>query len=156
MVIDQLESLDEYASLHPRFPAAFAYLRRLLSQNAPDGKHILTGTEIPEEIFVSIATNELAPQAAARAESHRKYIDVQVILSGSEVIYAPACLPAVTEDNAEKDYLLYQEVPLSDCHRLLVRSGGFAIFFPGELHAPCHSASTAPSTARKAILKVLR
>ena len=155
MVIDQLESLDKYASLHPRFPAAFAYLRRLLSENAPDGKHILTGTKIPEEIFVSIATNELAPQAAARAESHRKYIDIQVILSGSEVIYAPTGMPAVTEDNTANDCLFYEKTPLSECHRLLVRPGSFAIFFPGELHAPCHSASSIPSTARKAVVKVL-
>ena len=155
MVFDQLESLDNYASLHPRFPAAFAFLRRLLSENAPDGRHVLSGTDIPEEIFVNLATNEVLPQAAARAESHRKYIDIQLVLSGTEAMYIPVGSPAVTEDNAANDCLLYGEVPLSECHRLLVRPGSFAIFFPGELHAPCHSASALPSTVRKAVVKVL-
>ena len=37
MVIDRLENLERYASLHPRFPRAFEYLRGLLASGASDG-----------------------------------------------------------------------------------------------------------------------
>ncbi len=148
MVIDQLEHLEQYASLHPRFPAAFAFLRKLLQENAPDGRHVLAGTDIPEEIFVNLGTGDATPQESARAESHKKYIDVQVVLTGEELMYVPARTPAVTEENAERDYLLYAPVPLSDCTRLNVPAGSFAIFFTNELHAP------EPRPVRKAIVKV--
>lgn len=153
MVLDRLENLEQYASLNPRFPAAFAYLRRLLAEDAPNGRHVLPGTDAPEDIFVNLCTCDLALRDTARAESHMAYIDVQVVLSGDETMYVPSEAPAVTEADAEKDFRLYAPVPLSDCSRLTVRAGSFAIFFPGELHAPCH-ALAAPSHSRKAILKV--
>lgn len=152
MVIDQLEHLEQYASLHPRFPAAFAFLRRLLQENAPDGRHVLAGTDIPEEIFINLGTGDVTPQETARAESHKKYIDVQVVLSGEELMYIPTRTPAVTEESTEKDFLLYAPVPLSDCTRLVVPAGSFAIFFANELHAPCHAPE--PRSVRKAVVKV--
>ncbi len=152
MVMDRLENLEQYASLNPRFPAAFAYLRRLLAEDAPNGRHVLAGTDAPEDIFVNLCPCDLVPQDTARAESHKVYIDVQVVLSGDEVMYVPSEVPAVTEESDEKDFRLYAPVPLSDCDRLIVRSGSFAIFFPGELHAPCHP--LASPSSRKAIVKV--
>ncbi|HBF15840.1 MAG TPA: YhcH/YjgK/YiaL family protein [Clostridiales bacterium] len=153
MVTDSLENLEHYASLHPRFPRAFAYLRALLASDAPDGKHVLAGTDTPEEIFVNICTVDAGPHETAVAESHEKYIDVQVILSGDELMFSPAFVPPVTEESAEKDYRLYAPVALNDCTRLCVSAAHFAIFFPAELHAPCHALS--PSRIRKAIVKVL-
>lgn len=153
MVTDSLENLEHYVSLHPRFPRAFAYLRGLLASGAPDGKHILAGTDTPEEIFVNICTVDAEPRAAAVAESHEKYIDVQVILSGNELMFSPVVAPPVTEESAERDYRLYAPAALDACTRLCVPENHFAIFFPGELHAPCHAAS--PTRIRKAIVKVL-
>lgn len=155
MVIDKLENLERYASLHPRFPQAFAFLRELLAENAPDGRQVLSGTDIPEAIFVNLCTGTLEPQQSARAESHKQYIDVQVVLSGTDVMYVPTAEPDLTEESDAKDYRLYAPVPLDVCHRLPVDAGKFAIFFPGELHAPCHSAQSTPTVSRKAILKVL-
>ena len=155
MVIDRLEYLELYAPLHPRFTAAFSFLRRLLAENAPDGRHVLEATDIPEEIFVNLTTGSATPQETACAESHKKYIDVQVVLSGEELMYVPAAAPAVVEENSEKDFLLYAPAPLSACTRLDIPSGSFAIFFAGELHAPCHTAAPCAVPVRKAIVKVL-
>ena len=153
MVIDRLENLERYASLHPRFPRAFEYLRGLLASGASDGKHVLAGTEVPEEIYVNLCTVNAEPHDVAVAESHEKYIDVQVILSGDELMFSPVIASAVTERSTEKDYALYAPAPIADCTRLCVPAGHFAVFFTGERHAPCHAVS--PSRIRKAIVKVL-
>lgn len=153
MVIDKQENPEHYASLHPRFPRAFEYLHRLLASGAPDGKHILAGTEIPEEIYVNLCTVDAEPHETAVAESHEKYMDVQVVLSGDELMFTPAVTPNVTEENAEKDFVFYAPVPLACCTRLFVPAGHFVIFFTGELHAPCHAVS--PARIRKAVVKVL-
>lgn len=154
MVLDRLENLEHYASLHPRFPAAFDYLRRLLAAGTPDGKYVLEGTDTPEEIFVCLCTVENKTDRTAIAESHMKYIDVQVVLSGADTLYTPTGIPALTEESAERDCRLYAPVPLDSCTRICVEAGHFAIYFVDELHAPCHG-DTVGGMARKAILKVL-
>lgn len=152
MVIGNLKDLERYASLQPRFPEAFAYLRELLAAGAEDGKHVAHTAD--EAIYVNLCTCTLQDKETARAESHMRYIDVQVVLTGAEEMYVPAAEPRVEEENAEGDYRLYERVPLADCTRLTIGAGQFAIFFPGELHAPCHAHAACAQT-RKAIVKVL-
>ena len=156
MIIDSLDRLSEYAAVHPRFPRAFAYLQELLASNAPDGKHVLEGTEKPEEIFVKLMTGDVEPKEVARAETHDLYIDVQVILSGEELMSVPTVVPAVSVPyNAAKEYTLYENVSFDQCHNLLMKEGSFVIFFAKEFHAPSMAAGDHPTTVRKAVLKVL-
>lgn len=158
MVIGDFKELGRYAPLHPRFSAAFAYLRELLAAGAADGKHVAdaaNGTDAPEAIYVNLCTCALHGGETARAESHMRYIDVQVVLTGEEEMYVPATEPRVEEESAEQDYRLFEPTRTADCTRLTVRAGQFAIFFPGELHAPCHTHAACIET-RKAIVKVLK
>lgn len=156
MIIDQLSSPSQYASIHPRFPAAFAFLQELLEKNSPDGRYVMPGADLPEAVFVNLSANDMRTDETATAESHQAYIDVQVVLTGAEAMYIPAETPAVTTPyQVDRDCALYAPVPLDACHRLLVRAGSFAIFFAGELHAPCHTADGNPARVRKAVLKIL-
>ena len=157
MIIDQLNNLSRYESLHPRFPAAFAFLRELLSKEALDGRYSMPGADVKEAVYVIFGTNAIEPNIAAAAEAHKKYIDVQAVLAGEEAMFVPvSVLPAVTDPyRADRDCALYAPVPLETCHRLRVSAGSFAIFFDGELHAPSTAVGTEPVVVRKAILKVL-
>ena len=156
MIIDSLNNLSKYASTHPRFPRAFAFLQELLNNNAPDGRHVLEGTEIPEEIFVNIMSPENPLKPAARAEVHKKYIDVQILLKGDERMSVPTTTPEVEIPyNEAKDCTMYVGVPFDQCHNLYATEGSFAIFFAGELHAPSIACGDQPSTVRKAVIKVL-
>ncbi len=154
MIIDRIENIGRYAGAHERFSAAFAYLDKLIAEGAADGKHVLEGTAAPEEIFVNISTNENKVHTAAITESHELYIDVQLVMEGTEVMYAPAtAMPQA--DFKKNDTQMYEGMPFSDCHRLVIPAGHFAIFFAGELHAPGVSVSDKPTAVRKAVLKVL-
>lgn len=157
MVIDRLENLSQYASLHPRFPAAFSFLQGLLEQNAADGHHVMPDADIPDAIYANLMTGDTKINDAAVAESHKKYIDVQVVLSGEENMYVPASVaPAVTVPyQPDKDVIFYESVAFDSCHRLRVSAGSFVIFFANELHAPSMAVGSAPSAVRKAVLKVL-
>lgn len=156
MIIDSMERLADYASVHPRFPRAIAYLQELLANGAADGRHVLEGTDIPEEIYVNLATGALKLKDTARAESHRKYIDIQVMLAGEEMMYVPTVpTEADTPYEEAKDCMHYADVPFADCHCLLVKEGNFAIFFTNELHAPSMAVGNQPASVRKAVVKVL-
>ena len=67
-------------------------------------------------------------------ESHVKHIDIQVMVSGEELIelvYTPKL--ELKEDMAEdRDLLTYHDY--SDTHRILLKSGDVAIFFPEDSH----------------------
>lgn len=157
MVIDNLENLTNYEGLHPTFPKAFSYLKMLLESGAADGRHEPSEQAANEAFYVNLMTGTAQPKDDAVAESHRKYIDVQVVIDGAELMCVPAAkeLPAVTTDYQEdKDYMLYAPVSVSACHQLRVHAGQFVIFFADELHAPMIGLDTTPTTVRKAVLKV--
>ena len=151
MVVDKLENLMQYQSLHPRFPKAFAFLGDLLKNGAENGRHVLD-----DEVYVNLLNDDTKVEEMAKAESHRKYIDVQLVIEGAEIMAIPVEKPEVAVAyQEEKDFMLYAPVMSEECHRLRMESGEFAIFFAGELHAPMLSVSGKVETVRKAVLKVL-
>jgi biofilm protein TabA len=87
-------------------------------------------------------------------EAHRKYIDIQYICSGEEVMgWAPLdALRAVTDYNPDKD-VLHGDVPDVEMTAVLVRSGQAAIFYPEDAHAPKLAAGK-PGAVRKIVVKV--
>lgn len=157
MIIDAYENLTFYESMHSRFPAAFAFMRELMEKGVEDGKYVLPGTDVENAISISFATGPLKVLPEAIAESHKKYIDVQIVLKGEEMMYVPAITApaAATEYNESKDVIKYDAVPFDACHGLRVSEGNFVIFFENELHAPSMSVTNEVTTDRKAVIKVL-
>lgn len=156
MIVDGIENLLKYEAVHPRFPEALAYLKTLLESGAEDGRHQPQGAN--DSFYVNLMTGSTQPKDMAVAESHRKYIDVQVVIEGDELMCVPSAksMPAVTTDyQPDGDYMLYAPIPVSECHQLQVHAGQFAVFFANELHAPMMSLNSTPTPVRKAILKVL-
>jgi YhcH/YjgK/YiaL family protein len=86
-------------------------------------------------------------------EAHRKYIDVQYIVSGTEQMGIAAFQHQTISKayNAEKDYLLVADAP---DYFIRVTPGMFTIFFPTDLHMPNLIDKTA-TTVRKVVMKVL-
>lgn len=86
----------------------------------------------------------------AKPEGHHKYIDIQYIISGVELIGLATLrdqIPILSKK--EDDYDLY------DCDTTLFRmdSGMFSIFFPGDLHMPGIKVNQS-STVKKIVIKV--
>ena len=132
MILDTLRQGSDYNALSPRFEKAFAFLRQVTDQTSV-GRHDIAG----DDIFALVQRNVTKPVAERQYESHRKYIDIQYIQRGREVMYwAP--LPLLTNvtmpfDPAQ-DAALYgliaEGVPVQ------VSAGQFTIFFPEDGHAP--------------------
>ena len=160
MIIDALENLSNYESLHPNFPKAFAYLKELLAANVADGRHEPANAEDAKLFYATFMTSETPYKETASAESHHKYIDIHLTLSGKEQICVPTDyknLGFAIEYKPEKDVAFYEAVPVSDCHHLRVVENQFVIVFTNELHAPMmgFEPSTTPATVRKVIMKIL-
>ena len=160
MIIDALENLSNYESLHPNFPKAFAYLKELVATNAADGRHEPANAEDAKLFYATVMTSETNYKETASAEIHKKYIDIHLTLSGKELICVPTDfknLGFAVEYQSEKDMAFYNAAPTIDCHRLCVSENQFAIVFTNELHAPMmgFEPSNPPATVRKIIMKIL-
>jgi YhcH/YjgK/YiaL family protein len=148
MIIDTLENAGPYEAMHPRFAAGFDYLRHF-DPETTDGKHPIDG----DSMFALVQTVRTEPASVKRFEAHRRYIDIQYVASGVEIIEYSTFddLRPVGAFDVKKDVGFFHE-PAS-ATRLVVEAGSFAIFFPHDGHKPCCAAGE-PAVVRKVVIKV--
>ncbi|MBE6204544.1 MAG: YhcH/YjgK/YiaL family protein [Alistipes sp.] len=133
MILDSLKNKAQYAALHPRFQAVFDFIDNNDVASLPCGRHDIDG----DNIYVMVQELDLREVSAARLELHRKYIDIQLLLSGPNEVFGWSekkdCLTAETEFDEQKDIQLFTDIP--QCF-YSVGEGQFSILFPEDGHAP--------------------
>jgi YhcH/YjgK/YiaL family protein len=69
-------------------------------------------------------------------ESHRKYIDIQVILKGEEIIEIKNIkdMKIKKEYNPETDLIIYEDE--KEASKLILKAGDVAVFYPEDAHMP--------------------
>ena len=146
MIIDRLDEARRYFPLHPLFPRAFEILGKPDLPTLQAGKHPIEG----DRLYLVIALDEGAGTEWAVLEAHRKYIDIQFVIEGTDMIgWKPVreCTNVSQPYDASKDVELYGGSP----HSWTPVSGpGFAVYFPCDAHAPLGGTGR----LRKAIMKV--
>ena len=88
-------------------------------------------------------------------EIHHKYIDVQYLHKGEELMgYAPDFgKNSIAKPYDEvKDILFYQDAEGESL--FLMQEGSFVVFFPNEIHRPAICLNKKPSKIRKIVVKV--
>ena len=147
-VSDSLENVGKYAKLGSHFAKAIEFLQRKDLMHLPNGRYELDG----ENAYAMVQEATLKAWGTGRPEVHHTYFDIQLPISGEEMIGVGRFDPATSgEFNEEKDIGFY-DVPVEP---LTLRPGQFAILYPGTCaHAPCCSADAAGMTIRKIVIKV--
>lgn len=92
------------------------------------------------------------PVTEARFEAHRKYIDLQYVWEGEELIGITALfgLETIVAYDEEKDIEFYRYFPST---MLIMRPGALAVLYPSDAHAPGLGSRTI-ETVRKTVMKV--
>ena len=133
MIVDDLTESERYAGLRGRFDLAFSYLKRLVQDgDEVAAKALLTSTDVS----ASVATKPARNARDAGFEYHARHADVHLCLRGEEQMgwRATAAGLAVRRPFVDdSDFGLYEGTPE---HFVALSGLRFAIFFPGELHAP--------------------
>lgn len=132
MILSTLDDARRYDAMHLRFPQAFDFLTSTSLENLDEGRHAIDG----DDVF-AIAWKGLGMgQSATVLECHRKYIDIQFVVSGWDLIgWRPLhhCQRVKQSYDEATDLAFYFDQPESWC-RVPARS--FAIFYPEDVHAP--------------------
>lgn len=145
MILDAIHRGDAYVALHPRFAKAFAFLQEKDLAALPDGRYEVDG----DAIYVLVMTVDGRGQSGAKFEAHQRYIDIQAVISGEEVMgWSPidTCSQPTPFDTA-KDVGFYSDKPAA---WMRVPPGSFALFFPEDVHAPL----AGTGKIKKAVVKV--
>ena len=124
MILDRIEQADLYVSLNPHLAKAFAFLRQEGLDKLPDGRHDIDG----DDVYAIVVKGTGQPRSKAKLEMHRKYIDLQYVVSGGDDIgwkNYRLCKNPQSPYDQETDAELFNDTP-SACITLC--TGDFAIF----------------------------
>jgi YhcH/YjgK/YiaL family protein len=150
MIVADIKNIGHQISDAPALKKAIDFLRRWDIRKLSDGRVEIDG----DRVFALVQRYETVTVAAPRFEYHRKYIDVQFIASGEEVIgWAPADRVSITEPyDPDKDICFgtMEEGKWTPVH---LSAGQLAVLWPEDAHAP-KLAAVAPSPVMKIVVKV--
>ncbi len=153
MISDHCINWKAYSALAPKvFKTAFDFISTVTPETE-DKRYDLCGNDI--YALVQKYTTRL-PQDG-KMEAHRKYIDIQAVISGCEIIGVStlAGLKEISAYTAEKDCELFEhDAEISSLIKL--RPGDFMLLYAGEGHMPCIAVHGSPMEVKKVVIKVRR
>lgn len=136
MLLIPLADTRPYRGLSPLFAKAFDFLATADLAALPEGKNPVPGAD-PADLFAGVNRYDTRGPGEDIWESHRVYADIQLVLSGRELVgWTPLGpdLAVTTPYTAEKDFAFYAR-PAGAVFFALPPGLG-AVFFPHDVHAP--------------------
>jgi YhcH/YjgK/YiaL family protein len=127
---------------------ALEYLRTHDMSAVPVGRHEIDG----DRLVALVQEYTTRPMDECAWEAHRKYIDVQFVVRGSERMgHAPrsSLVPRQAYD-VDRDVSLFEP----GAAFVTIGPGSYAIFGPEDVHAP-GGAVTEPEVVRKVVVKAI-
>lgn len=149
MIIDRIENARLYEPLHKRFKKVFAVLADPATARKPDGRYPVEG----DDLYYMVQHYTTKPIDQGRFESHRKYIDVQAVIEGQEILgWSPIKDLEIVEPYDEaRDIMFYRAGTIPAQTRL--EPGLFCLLYPQDAHLPgCQVAC--PSPVHKVVFKI--
>ncbi len=146
MILDSLKNSEMYECMHPRFKAAFDFVKNTDWTKMDSGKFELDG----KNLFVNFVKIPGKTVETAKMETHNDYIDIQIPCTAVETMgYIPTIdlKDPIDPYSPEKDITFFRDPATTF---IKVAPGQFAIFFPEDGHQP----TIAEGTFQKIIVKV--
>jgi len=146
MILDTLKNFRAYYCLNRGFEKAFGFLSRADLEDLPADKYEIEG----EKIFAIIVNDFGEKKEEGLLEVHRKYVDIQFVLSGTdEMAWKPKslCLSPIADYDEKNDAQNFHDKPDT---WISVHPNSYVIFFPED----AHMAMVSSGIIHKVIVKV--
>ena len=148
MITDTLHNCELYTHCSA-FETAFNFLKTL-SADSEEKRY-----ELGNGIYAVIESYISKDREDGRLEAHKDFIDIQMVLSGSEMIGWQNIkgLTIETAYDAEKDIMFYSNIGTSPSF-VTMTPFLFMILFPEDGHMPQITISDTPETVKKVVVKI--
>lgn len=130
MVLDTFINREKYFKMDAKFEKAFAFLEDSIGKNLSPGKYEIEG----DEIFASVQEYETSDEGGW--EAHRKYIDIQFVLEGKEIIEWGNI------ERLSENSVYHEENDFLECDfekgetKCKLEQNDFMILWPEDIHKP--------------------
>jgi len=146
MIKDSLHNFRHFIKIRPAFEKAFEFLSQKGLADMPDGHYDID----TDNLFAVLSHSQGKGVKNARLEAHRKYIDIQFVIDGKELIgisRTDECKHILSDYDPKKDIIFFSDKPKK---YIKLKHYDFAIFFPNDAHAPLAE----KGIVHKAVIKV--
>lgn len=146
--INNLEDIKIYPEIIQK---ALVYLKETDLVSKETGAYPIDG----ENLILQVIDLETSMRSEKRPEVHRKYIDIQFLVSGKEKIafYPDSKNSEIDEELLEERDIIFYKNGNERESVVEMEPGCFAIFFPNDVHIPAIAVEE-PLKIRKVVMKV--
>jgi len=145
MILASNDTALEYRGIHPNLDLALGHITPEFLASLGEERVELKG----DEVYCTKFTYETVPAEEAFFEAHRLYLDIHLMLSGSERVEL-ASPSALTQFDHQGDFYAYRG---QGRHSLILSPGDFLVVFPDDAHK-IKMQVDGPATVSKAVFKV--
>ncbi len=150
MIVSEMIHIERQISLTSHMKKALTFLHQQDLRGLADGKVEIDG----DRVLAIVQRYETIAIRVPKFEYHRKYIDIQFIVYGEEIIgWTPAERMTIVEPyNADKD-ICFGEDRAGKWTPVHLQAGQLAVLWPEDGHAPKISPGV-PASVMKIVMKV--
>jgi YhcH/YjgK/YiaL family protein len=147
--INKKSLASAYFQNKERWDKAFKFLKDNDLAKLENKRYDLDG----DNLFVNVSEYKTKEPIDAKFEAHRKYIDIQYVIAGSEMI---GVAPLASRDSITQPYNETKDVEFSKFSNETfyeANPGNFFVFFPDDGHAPSVKTDSI-SHVKKLVVKI--
>ena len=128
-IIEWLLKPESELLMHRKLNAALLYLQKLNYESLKEGE-----TEVDTDFYYIVQRYNTKDVSKCQFESHKKYVDVQIMVEGSEIMDLAdiSRLYVKQSYNSEDDYILWNEPERFT--RTTLRQGDYIVIYPETAH----------------------
>ena len=147
MIFDSMENFSNYLCLHPHFNNVYDFIKGHNMPDIAEGRHEVNG----HGAFALVKEYVTKDISETFVECHRKFIDIQILLKGTERI--GICSKAECKEYAYDPDKDLQKLE-GELNFIKMDLNSFAIFFPSDGHMPELKYGDLKEKVKKIVFKV--
>ena len=147
MIFGNIQNLEEYPFLEEQIKECFNYAKEHDLMSYEKGSHEIDG----DRLFVNVVEYTTTTAEERFWEAHRQYLDLHLMLRGTEQIDLNFIQNMDVKEFVEKDDFLPMDGEKNSS--VILRDGDFLICYPSDGHRTAVAVDE-PETIKKAIFKI--
>lgn len=145
MIFDKISNIDNY-----NLPKSVKIFVKTLNDNIENGKY-----KIDDDNYANVDIYTTKEHDECFLEAHKKYIDIQILLSGKEQLdYTDISGLKLKDDYDEKRDVMFFYVPDSPINTVQLKKGYFVILGTSEAHRPQMNYDNNSCEVKKVVVKI--
>ena len=149
MILTNFKTLEMYKGMSKRLDIAIDYILKTDASQLEPGKYPIDG----DNVFAIINQGMTGTYDEKKFESHKRYLDIQTVISGDERIFIAQTndLAILTPYQDDSDIMFYQDAPEDAIVHIQPKLA--LILYPEDAHK-VSVATDSPKSVKKMIVKV--